>query len=713
MARRHQPNRARPVHAKPPAPEARQRLALGVSPGWTVEISSALARATELLSPRPGLDQYARQHPGLTPGAKFSRPSGPVGTTGCKPETRGRDAPEIQISNSPPPGLNRRPVTDSPASKPRFKPRNLLGVLAYLRNYPGGVAWCISLLLVNISIEMTLPQVLGNAITALRELPVRTEAGGFSIQPYALLFLGLICVRGCVGYILGPIRNRTIQRTLTDIRSAMYNALQRLTFSYHDRVNSGELISRATTDIWRLQDFLFACLLLSVDIVVSLIATTTLIFLISPALGFVALGTMLPTIALIGIFASKLQPQWRQVHDQHGAMTTVIQENIAGVRVVKAFAREQSEIRKFRSRKEAYMETLLTTVNYWASRVPRAQFLYGLSTPLALWIGGREVIQGNMPLGDLAKVVFYLMAIGHRVGMIGQFTNIVQNASASAERVMEILQEPVTLRDGTRPMPDGRGEVRFENVSFEYPILRKPAQGGTGPSVETATPRPAIHDVTLTAGAGQTIAVVGPTGSGKTTLVNLLPRFHDPTSGRVFIDGVDVREIRLEELRRSVAVIFQETFLFSATVAENIAYGRPQATRAEIEACARAAQAHEFIAELEEGYDTVIGERGVSLSGGQRQRIALARAFLMNPRVLLLDDATASVDSKTERLIQEAMRTLCFGRTTFVIAHRLSTVQHADLVVVLRSGRVIAQGRHEDLAREDRLYREMFGLAAT
>lgn len=603
-------------------------------------------------------------------------------------------------------------MTSSPDTNQttRIRPRNLLGVLSFLKKHPGGVALCVGLLLVNIAIEMTLPQVLGDTITGLRDhLALGNE---FSIWPFAALYLVLISVRTGVGFILGPVRNRTIQTTLTDIRSAVYNALQRLAFTYHDRASSGELISRATTDIWRLQDFLFACLLLSVDIVVSLVATTVLIFLISPALGAVALGTMLPTIALIAFYAGKLQPQWRNVHDQHGAMTTVIQENIAGVRVVKAFAREQSEISKFRDKKETYMSTLLTTVNYWASRVPRAQFLYGLSTPLALWIGGRQVIQGEMPLGDLAKVVFYLMAIGHRVGMVGQFTNIMQNASASAERVLEILEEPSTLKSGTRPMPPGRGEVIFEKVSFEYSAA-KPTQSKDGKESPTpATPRPVLHDVSFTVHPGQTVAIIGPTGAGKTSLVNLVPRFYNPTQGRVLLDGVDAQELDLSQLRRSVGVIFQETFLFSASVAENIAYGRPQATRAEIEECARAAQAHEFISELADGYDTIIGERGVSLSGGQRQRVAIARAFLMDPRVLILDDATASVDSKTERLIQEAMKRLCEGRTTFIIAQRLSTLQHADCIIVLQEGRVVASGKHQQLARENELYRSLFHQAS-
>jgi ATP-binding cassette subfamily B protein len=622
-------------------------------------------------------------------------------------------------------------MSDDTGAKPKLQPRSLLRVLSFLGRYPGRVALCLGLLLVNITIEMILPQVLGNAITGLRQH--RVEGAAFSLHPFVVWFLALVSIRALVGLVLGPVRNRAIQSTLGDIRAALYNALQRLAFTYHDKANSGELISRATTDVWRLQDFLFACLLLSVDIVVSLAATTTLIFLISPALGGVALATMLPTVALIAFYAGKLQPQWRNVHDQHGAMTTVIQENIAGVRVVKAFAREQAEIEKFRGRKDTYLKTLLDTVNFWASRVPRAQFLYGLSMPLALWIGGREVINGTMPIGDLAKVVFYLMAIGHRVGMVGQFTNIMQNASASAERVLEIIREPQTVRGGSRPLPPGPGEVRFEHVSFRYPASKpnpgsssthEPAPGRSvhgpdaRPRLEVADPqdasmsetphRPVLHDVHFSARPGRTIAIVGPTGSGKTTLVNLIPRFYDPDSGAVLVDGVDVRDLDLAQLRRSVGVIFQETFLFSASAAENIAYGKPGAGRSEIEQCARAAQAHEFIEELEEGYDTIIGERGVSLSGGQRQRIAIARAFLMNPRILILDDATASVDSRTERLIREAMQRLCQGRTTFVIAQRLSTVQHADWILLLQAGRLGDQGTHRDLQERSEFYRSLF-----
>ena len=623
-------------------------------------------------------------------------------------------APDTRAN--PPPATNNEPTIQ----KRRWP---LLGVLVFLRRYPGAVAASVGLLLVNISIEMSQPQIIGSAITQLRlNADFGVPAG---LQAFVLLFIALVTIRAGNGLLIGPIRNRLVQRALNDIRAAVYDSIQRLGFRYHDRSSTGELISRSTTDIWRLQDFLFACLFLVGDIAVALLATVALIFLVHPRLGWLTLATMVPTIALIAFYASKLQPRWRQVHDLHSAMTTVIQENIAGVRVVKAFAKEQAEIAKFKGKRDVFLGNLMQTVNYWAARVPFAQFIFGLSTPLVLWIGGRMVIRGEIPVGDLAKVVFYLMAIGNRMGAIGQFTNILQNASASAERLMEIIDEPRTVVSGQKAMPPGKGRVEFKVVSFAYEARRPgvPARPDGAPQENTEQPtsnieppgelagrgRPAhktqaLDDVSFIAEAGETVAIVGATGAGKTTLVQMIPRFYDPDAGSVVLDGVDLRDLSLTDLRRSVGIVFQETFLFSASVAENIAYGRPDATRAEIEAAATAAQAHEFIKELEDGYDTVIGERGVSLSGGQKQRLAIARAFLLDPRILILDDATAAVDSHTERAIREAMEKLSQGRTTFVIAHRLSTVRHADKVVVMEKGRLIEFGKTEEmLDRSDAL----------
>ncbi|HKS38326.1 MAG TPA: ABC transporter ATP-binding protein [Verrucomicrobiae bacterium] len=651
--------------------------------------------------------------------------------------------------------------SEEPA-KAKVKPRSLLGVLVFLRKYPTQVALSVLLLLVNIAIEMSLPQIIGAVITQLRD---HVDRGTHpDLAAFVTLFVALVLIRAGNGFILGPIRNRVVQRTLGDIRAAIYDSIQRLAFRYHDKARTGELISRSTSDIFRLQDFFFACLFLSVDIVVSLIVTVSLIFAISPLLALLALLTLGPTIGLIAFYASRLQPQWRKVDDLHGAMTTVIQENIAGVRVVKAFARESAEVARFRIRKDAFLTTLMQTVNYWAARVPFAQFIFGLSLPLILWVGGRLVIAGALPIGDLAKVVLYVMAIGHRMGMVGQFTNIIQHASASAERVLEVIREPQIIKSGERHLPDpspvlptDSAFVRAANQTeignrVELPVGpplhaprpltpsfspnggeggRRPGEGANSGSMGARTAgerapmrcgrvafdhvsfhyhddKASLIDVSFEARPGQTVAIVGPTGSGKTTLVNLIPRFYDTSSGSVLVDAVDVRELKLGQLRRSVSVIFQETFLFSASAAENIAYGKPAAPREDIERAARAAQAHEFIMELESGYDTVIGERGVSLSGGQRQRIAIARAFLMDPRILILDDATASVDSGTERLVQEAMRRLCEGRTTFVIAHRFSTVRSADQILVLKEGRIVERGTHDELVSRSGFYCEIF-----
>lgn len=566
-----------------------------------------------------------------------------------------------------------------------------MGVLSFLKPYRTGTTLAIAMLLVNIGLEMTLPRVSGTAINQMHHaIDANTPYIPWTM---AGLFVGLVLVRATLGFTMGRLRNRLVQGTLKDIRSAYFDAVQRLSFAFHDKTNTGELISRGTSDINRLQEFLFACLFLGIDITVAMVATIILITWISPVCGLITFATLASTVGLIIYYARQLHSHWRKTHDLHAEMTTAIQENIAGVRVVKAFAREPDEVNKFRGRRDTYMAQFLATVNYWAGRVPMAQFIFGLSMPLVLWIGGRQVIAHQMPIGNLAMIVFYLMGIGNRMVAVGQFVNIIQTASASAERVMEVLEDPLKIKSGSRMLPSqGGAEVVFDKVSFGY-------AGGTGTE---------LQDISFTAKSGQTVAIVGATGAGKTTLVHLIPRFYDPTSGSVRIDGVDIREYELGGLRKTVGMIFQETVLFSATVSDNIAYGRPEATQAQIVAAAKAAHAHEFITLLDHGYDTVIGERGVSLSGGQKQRLAIARAFLLDPRILILDDATSSLDSKTERLIQEDMRRVCLGRTAFVIAHRLTTLQHAEHVIVLREGRVVEQGSPNELMEHGTWFKELF-----
>ena len=609
-------------------------------------------------------------------------------------------------------------------------------IVRFLARRPGWAALSIGLLLIHIGIELALPQFVGQAITALAAAGTRAELGRL-----VGTFLGLVVLRAVVGLVLGPIRNRTAQSTLGDIRAAVYDALQRRSFAWHDNARTGELISRAGTDVGRLQDLFFVCLLFGVDVVAGLVGTLTLIFLTSPRLGLVALAALVPTVATMGWFAARLQPRWRRVHERHGTMSTVIQENIAGVRVVKAFAREPAEIAKFRARRAEFLRELSGAVNYWAARVPLSQFLFGLAVPLTLWVGGGEVLRGTLALGDLATVLVYQMALGGRIGVIGQITNILQNASSAAQRVVELLDGPEApgARVGgdrgesqtlERREPIG-GAIAFEGVSFRHtsePSLRvieaskaaTPNQGGSGgESGATATsgmPGPAVRamalqDLTFEVPAGASVAVVGPTGSGKSTLLSLIARFHEPTAGRIRLDGTDLRDWNRDTLRRSLGMVFQETFLFSSPIAENIALGRPGASRAEIEAAARAARADGFVQELPQGYDTIIGERGLSLSGGQRQRIAIARALLIDPRILLLDDATSAIDPSTEQEIREAMAGLCRGRTVFRVAQRASTVRDADLILVLDGGRLVAAGRHASLLADCALYRELFADA--
>jgi len=538
--------------------------------------------------------------------------------------------------------------------------------------------------------------VIRNTINCFEEWYRAGGEGPLVLWPYALLVVGASALRSVLRFAHGLSRANLTVRIANGLREQMYHAIQRHSLSYHKQTTTGDLIARATRDIKSIQRFIGFGVFGTADLVIFLGGAALLLFLINPVFALVALSPV-PVAAFFMVrFSSGMQTRWREASESYAQVTTVLQENIAGARVVRAFAQEPSESRKFRRWADDYVGKIIGVVHYWVIRMISADFVFGLVVPFGLVYGSYEVIGGRLGLGDLMLCFLYMGAMQHRLRHLIRILEVCQAAGAGAERVFEILDEEPGIR--TRPgahrvpsPPEGVGAlVEFRDVTFGYDAEK-----------------PVLRNVSFTAHPGRTIGIVGHTGSGKSTLISLIPRFHDVTGGVVLINGVDVREIELRDLRHAVGMIFQETFLFSATIRDNITYGQPDASADAAEAVAHAARAHEFIMELDDGYDTIIGERGVTLSGGQAQRLAIARAVLPDPAVLIMDDATASVDSETERQIRETIRTVARGRTTFVIAHRISSVAHADLILVLEGGRIVERGTHTELFALGGVYRRM------
>ena len=507
------------------------------------------------------------------------------------------------------------------------------------------------------------------------------------------------------------------QKVIYDIRNTVYRHLQRLSFSFYDRAQTGQLMSRVTGDVETLRRFMGFGLLNLISNVLTFVGVLIILFSLHWRLAALSLVSIPPAAFVVSKFMRQVRPIFVEIQQQLAVITTRLQENLSGVRVVRAFAREADEEARFDRENAGYLKRNLAAVRLWALFFPLINFITGAGTALVIWYGGREVIMGRLSLGSLVAFNTFLLMLITPFRMVGWIMSMAQRAQAAGGRIFEILdtQPDVGDRPGARALPPIRGEVRFENVSFTYtPPDRQTAggwagggrDGGAGPAPEPLV----VHDIDLKVRPGESVALLGATGSGKTTLVNLVPRFYDPSSGRVLIDGIDIREVTLESLRRQIGVVLQDTFLFSTSLRENIAYGRPGATLSEIQEAARAAEIHDFIAGLPAGYDTAVGERGVGLSGGQKQRVAIARALLMDPRILILDDSTSSVDTETEHAIQTALARLMRGRTTFVIAQRLTTLKNADRIVVLEDGRIAELGDHAGLLARSRIYREIYEM---
>ena len=514
-----------------------------------------------------------------------------------------------------------------------------------------------------------------------------------TIGVYALAILGLGLARSLLMMGRRLISGRQALAVEFDMRNGLYAKLQRLSFGFYDRHQTGQLMSRATVDLQAVRFFLGYGLIFFFQHVMTIVGVTIVMFVVNWRLALAATA-ITPLIVIVAYrYSSVSHPILRDVQQKMADVATVAEESIVGVHVVKSFAQEGTESEKFADRSESVFGRSVDANRQRALYVPLLSFLPLIAQAIVLFAGGRMVIRGDLGFGSFIAFNVLVVMLVMPLRMLGMWIGQAQRATASGERIFEVMDEheEVSDRPGAVELPKGDGRVRFDAVSFGYDERR-----------------PVLQGIDLDLAPGRTVALIGHTGSGKTTLASLVPRFYDVTAGAITIDGLDIRDAKVTSLRREIGIVAQDPFLFSATVHENIAFGRPDATDEDVVEAARLAQAAEFIDELPDGYETVIGERGITLSGGQRQRIAIARALLVDPRILILDDATASVDATTEARIRLGLRQAMKDRTTIIIAHRLSTLALADELVVLDQGRICARGTHDDLLETSAVYREIY-----
>ena len=515
----------------------------------------------------------------------------------------------------------------------------------------------------------------------------------------AILVAGVL--RGVFAFGQTYVSEYISQRVAYDLRNQLYDRIQRLSFAFHDKAQTGQLMSRATQDVEAVRFFVGMGGLRGVSILVIFVAICVILFMINWRLALISLACMPIVGYRVAVVGIRLRPIWTNIQEGVARLGILLQENLSGVKVVRAFSRERYESAKFEKQAKILYEDSLLSSKIQAFNTPLLSFIFMLASGFIIWFGGREVIAERLTIGELSQFYVYLAMMMMPIRMLGMMITLVSRGIAAGRRIFEVLdaESAVQEKPNANELSEVSGLVKFQGVTFSYDSMNPYEIMG-----------PVLEDVNLEAKPGEMVALLGATGSGKTTLVNLLPRFYDVTSGSITIDGVDVREVTLASLRNNVGIVQQDVFLFSATVEENIAYGAVNATREEVVAAAKAAYLHDFLESLPEGYNTWVGERGLTLSGGQKQRLAIARTILMNPRILIFDDSTSSVDTETEFLIQRALRELMKGRTTFVIAQRLQTVKDADQILVLDGGTIVERGTHSQLLEEGKIYRQIYEL---
>jgi ABC-type multidrug transport system fused ATPase/permease subunit len=562
-------------------------------------------------------------------------------------------------------------------------------LLRFLKPYRVGLSISIVLAVGSQAAQIALIWVTGRDVID-RSL-LRNDTHRLWLSVGAIVVLGII--RGALMLGRRILSGRQALDVEMDMRTSMYAHLVRLSFGFYDRHQTGQLMSRATVDLQGVRFFLGYGLIFFFQNVLTILSVSVVLFFFEWKLALIVLAVTPVLVVIAYRYSHVAHPTLRDVQQRLADVATVAEENIVGVHVVKAFAQEPAEIEKFRSRSELVFDQTLTANRQRATYVPLLSFLPLLAQAAVLLIGARMVLHHSLTPGGFVAFNLYLGLLVVPLRALGMWIGQAQRATAAGERIFQVLDEPEDVADAphAQPLPAGPGALRFEGVSFAY-----------------AENRPVLEGIDLDVAPGRTIALIGHTGSGKTTLTSLVPRFYDATSGSVTIDGVGVRDVTLASLRSAIGVISQDPFLFSASVRENIAFGRVDLSDDDVRRVAETAQAHEFIERLPKGYDTVIGERGITLSGGQRQRIAIARALAVDPRILILDDATASVDASTEAQIRTGLREAMRDRTTLIIAHRFSTIALADEIVVLAEGRIVARGTHDQLVATNAVYREIY-----